>query len=390
MHIAILTTSHSALDTRIVYKEAFSLATAGHDVTLFAAYSQGAEAVLADKKIRFVPMRAGTSARDRLSRVLSLGSVLAKQRPKHFDAWHFHDPELLPVVPILRKLISPQVHVVYDAHEDLPNSLSGRSWFPGFLKRGAPTMIDSFERWLASGFDLVVAATETIEARLAKSSKRVVVARNYPNLNLERGQSRRSETASSGGLHLIYTGPMNPNRGVSQIVDAMKLVRDLPVRMLMLGRFYSDEYQAEVKRAAPDSITFRDAVPFTEVYSYLMQSDVGIVCSQPTTAYVDALPTKMFEYMEAGLPAIVPDFPKLRQLIDEVGCGICIDSRSPEQLASAIRKLYENPGLRAEMGRLGKEGVRRQYSWQAEAPRLLSAYASLPERVPGAVRTTPG
>ena len=68
----------------------------------------------------------------------------------------------------------------------------------------------------------------------------------------------------------------------------------------------------------------------------LAEADVGIVCFLPDPNNVNAGPTKLFEYLGAGLPVIASNFPLWRDTIEGNGCGICVDPRNPRDIADAF------------------------------------------------------
>src|SRR4029434_10309326 len=49
---------------------------------------------------------------------------------------------------------------------------------------------------------------------------------------------------------------------------------------------------------------------------------VGVVPFLPTANTMDAQPIKLFEYMLAGLPIVTSNLPRLREIVQEVQCGI--------------------------------------------------------------------
>ncbi len=114
-----------------------------------------------------------------------------------------------------------------------------------------------------------------------------------------------------------------------------------------------------------------------QLVEVLAETRVGIVTLHPTPKYLDSYPTKLFEYMSAGLPVIASDFPQWRRFVEEAQCGVLVDPRDPEAIAEAMQWILEHPDEAAAMGARGREAVRDRYSWEQEAPKLLAFYEEL-------------
>ena len=106
-------------------------------------------------------------------------------------------------------------------------------------------------------------------------------------------------------------------------------------------------------------------------------SSVGICIFKFTRNNVDALPTKIFEYMEAGLPIVVSDFPLWREIVEDAGCGFCVDEENSKEIAEKINYLFSNPQEAAMMGTMGRKAVLEKYNWGIEEKKLLQAYSEL-------------
>jgi glycosyltransferase involved in cell wall biosynthesis len=114
-------------------------------------------------------------------------------------------------------------------------------------------------------------------------------------------------------------------------------------------------------------------IPGEEVPRVLAQSRVGIAFFKPLKNYQEALPTKLFEYMAAGIPFISTDLPFLVNLFDGKDCGIFVDtSRGAGAAAKALRDLLADPDRCAEMGANGRRAIEEEFSFEAEFPNLLS------------------
>jgi hypothetical protein len=112
------------------------------------------------------------------------------------------------------------------------------------------------------------------------------------------------------------------------------------------------------------------------VAQFLGRSRVGLVTLQPLKNYVDSQPTKMFEYMAAGIPVIASNFPLWRRILEPARCAILVDPQSPREIAAAIRWILEHPDEAEIMGKRGQEWARRNYDWATEAVKLTKFYTT--------------
>ena len=104
-----------------------------------------------------------------------------------------------------------------------------------------------------------------------------------------------------------------------------------------------------------------------------------MVTLHPTPNYLVSLPIKLFEYMAAGLPSIVSNFPYWQELVGEADCALFVDPLSPQEIAQAAQQLLTNPDRAQAMGLRGRELVIQRYSWEKQAQRLISFYQAFEE-----------
>ncbi|MFZ0886861.1 MAG: glycosyltransferase family 4 protein, partial [Candidatus Binataceae bacterium] len=100
-------------------------------------------------------------------------------------------------------------------------------------------------------------------------------------------------------------------------------------------------------------------------------------------ALVFAMPSKraeglglvFLEAMACGTPVIGTRSGGAPEIIIEGETGLLVDRNEPEELAATIRKLLDDPEMRARMGRQGRQFA-VQHSWRRAAQRYLDLYAS--------------
>ena len=371
MRIAILTTVHSVLDVRIFYKQAISLASAGYDVTIVGPLDSLAEKPLSEAGITYLPLLPPIGRTFRGRQWMRLIQLLSRS---DFHIWHFHDPELLPLSIILKWVIRKKVWLIYDIHEDVPKNFLVKPWIPTWLRRSISVAADIVEGWGIKRCDLVVAATDSIAERAHKFTKRMVTVRNYP---IEVYSGETFARPSSSTVQMIYAGQVTPMRGLREVVQAMALVQDCKVILHLVGLFYPDKFEREIRAIAGPNVRIYGKVSFEETMTIMKSCDIGIVTLHPMPGYLESLPIKLFEYMQNGLSVIASDFPLWIKILKETGCGLTVDPLKPEEIAIVIRKLVNNPELRQKMGKSGMQMVRQKYSWLHEEQFLIQAYQRL-------------
>jgi glycosyltransferase involved in cell wall biosynthesis len=118
-------------------------------------------------------------------------------------------------------------------------------------------------------------------------------------------------------------------------------------------------------------------IPHEEVFDVLVRSHIGLAVLHPDPNYVDSLPTKLFEYMAAGLPVVASNFPLWKEIVEGNRCGITVDPLDSKAIAQAIEYLLTHPEEALQMGENGRRAVEEKYNWEAESKKLLGVYSKL-------------
>jgi glycosyltransferase involved in cell wall biosynthesis len=114
------------------------------------------------------------------------------------------------------------------------------------------------------------------------------------------------------------------------------------------------------------------------VLEYYSVADIGISPLQPSeknTIY--SLARKILEYIAAGIPVIVSDFPGYRELVEKYELGLIVDPENPQEIAAAVNKLAENDKLRKQMGENATRAFELELNWEMESRKLFELYEQL-------------
>lgn len=90
--------------------------------------------------------------------------------------------------------------------------------------------------------------------------------------------------------------------------------------------------------------------------------------------YLTALPTKLFEYMAAGLAVVTSDLPISRDIVEAAGCGFSVSLEDKTALIEKVSMLANNPQQAVELGLAGRAAVLRHYNWEHDAAVLSKLY----------------
>ena len=366
MKVCILTSVHPPFDTRIFHKQAKTLVKAGYDVTLIAQHDN-------NEVVDRVKIVALPKPKNRFWRMLGTWRVFKLALKQRAEVYHFHDPELIPVA-VLIKLARRSI--IYDVHEDIPKQILTKEWLPSYSRGFVSRLFALIERVSFPFFDAVVLAGEDIASHLPHSSK-VVVIRNFPLLEVVKRIGKREKDRKEFAL-LIYVGGLTEDRGAREMVEVANHMKS-KARLILVGSFFDSYLEAELRAKASKEVRFTGWVPYEQVFSFLSEADIGLVCFHPTPNNIAASwrNNKLFEYMAAGLPVIASNFPLWKEIVEGNNCGLTADPLNPEEIAKAVEYLIQHPDEARKMGENGRKAVVVKYNWEMESKKLIAVYKKL-------------
>ena len=363
MKVTHLTSVHPRKDSRIFHKECSSLARAGHSVTLLVA--DGFE----PEDLNGVHIESVLPFKNRLLRLL-IGPYRFFRAARAFraDVYHLHDPELI-ILGILLKIFLG-ARIIYDAHEDLPKQIFSKQYLPAPLRKPLSRLVQ-FVQWITLPWlDGLVTATPSIRNSLFKLNKNIVDIKNFPII----GELSTSEDTHATSRAVCYVGGLFATRGIVELIEAAALLPD-NIEILLAGPMESESFHRSLEQMDGWQHTQYLGVLGREgVRDLLSRSAVGMVTLSATPNHLESYPTKMFEYMSAGLPVIASDLPLWREIVEGAQCGVLVDPGDAKAVSEAILAIVDHQGKAKEMGMNGQRAVLEKYNWELEAKRLINFY----------------
>ena len=166
-----------------------------------------------------------------------------------------------------------------------------------------------------------------------------------------------------------------PEKGHHCVLEAAEMLRDLPVRFVIAG---SGPAETELKTIAAernlDNCLFTGFVEDIAQIENIM--DLQINASFGTEASSMAL----IEGMSLGVAAVVSDFGGNPYHITDGENGLIFPRNDAAALASAIRKLYEEPETRERMGLSAAQAYEARFTAKAMAASIEAVYKNAVSR----------
>ena len=287
--------------------------------------------------------------------------------------FHFHDPELI-WIGIKAKLILGK-KVIYDVHENAGASILRKTWLSPLSKIVFYFIYKSFEKISFLLFDHYILA-ESDYVNFIKSNYTIV--RNFPLFN-------NLETSNDKTTDLIYVGSMTSDRGMDMILDMIKdLLIDYPnISLKLIGNGPSNYIKSLnniiIKNNMQDNIRIFDYMDYNKAMKHIQSARIGLCILRPVKNYINSYPTKLFDYMSAGIPFICSDFEINKEIVLKIGSGVLVDPDNKKQIIKEIRILLDNPEKTKQIGIKGQKAIFKEYNWENENSKLVGLYKNILE-----------
>ena len=311
---------------------------------------------------------------------LAFVGVLERLRP---DVIHANDITMLNTAAAAAARLRNAGHAVswlYDAHE----YVAGVDWPTPRLMSAYPQV----ERELIHAADAVVTVSPEIADIIAEEhglKSAPLVVRNTPIREAIDHRSAPSVRATAGVDEgtplLVYSGYIHSQRGLDRAIEALPHLPEFHLA-IVAGRAtpeLKNLQQLARRLGVQPRVHVVPYVDAKDVPAYLSSADIGIICSHRTINYELSLPTKLAEYLHAGLPVIASDLQTLSAFVREHDLGLVFDPDEPLSFERAVEELFPR---RAEVASHITEDLVTELSWEYQTDGLLELYAAMSGRRP--------
>ncbi|WP_405425503.1 glycosyltransferase [Micromonospora sp. NBC_00617] len=314
---------------------------------------------------------------------LAFGPAIEEFKP---DVIHANDVTMLAPAALSAARMrarGEKVAWIYDAHE----YVNGVEW----PKETQASAYKALERQYIGHADAVVTVSDELARILQRDHKLAKTPLTVLNVPIRGSIGTVSDPPSvrqACGVAddvplMVYAGWVAANRGLGTAVAALPELPDFHLAIVS-GRMSADLTallaQAE-SLGVKDRVHVVPYVPQHAVPDYLSTADIGIIPLHHTLNHEISLPTKLAEYLHAGLPVVASDVKTLGAYVTEHGVGEVYPAEDVAAFTAAARRAVEN---RAELVARITEPILSELSWEEQSAGLLRLYQEISRVAPAA------
>jgi len=151
-----------------------------------------------------------------------------------------------------------------------------------------------------------------------------------------------------------YAGNLGIAQGLGIVLDAAERLEDRPVRFDLVGAGpLAEELAAEIARRSLGNVVILSPIPVAEVGGFLQRCHALLVPLRDHPLLADFIPSKLYDAMAVGRPAIVASHGEAAALVERSQAGVVV---GPEDGAALAQTVMDLVGDSARARRLGANG----------------------------------
>ena len=189
-------------------------------------------------------------------------------------------------------------------------------------------------------------------------TERIFVVPNGRNFEFPPPNPDRTE------LHIQYIANYLPSKGIKQVLEAVKWLKDNGVssfRVSAAGAWDNQDYRLECEALVKEHslpVTLGPVITGTDKWQALSDADVFIFTPNKPEGH----PWVIVEALAAGLPIISSDQGAIVESVPDREVGYIVDPTDPEDIAQKLTLLLENPERRAQMGAAARKHYEQHFT----------------------------
>ena len=173
----------------------------------------------------------------------------------------------------------------------------------------------------------------------------------------------KKELGLDGKFVITYVGAHGVANHLIQLIDVAEKLQNTNIIFQLIGSGMRKEFlQKEVSIRNLKNVIFRNSVPKSEVFKFILASNVGTSVLKNIDTFKTIYSNKTFDYMSCKIPILMIIDGVSRQLIEESRAGIYVEPENTKSIVEGINILTSmNKNELQIMGNAGYEYSKKYF-----------------------------
>jgi glycosyltransferase involved in cell wall biosynthesis len=283
-----------------------------------------------------------------------------------FDVFVSNDLDTLPANFLASRI--KRKPLVYDSHEyftEVPELI------------GRP-VIKAIWTWLEKLLVPRVDAAYTVCDSIAEVYRDLYkvdfkVVRNLPVCSQLEKLGHQEKTEGQTKV-ILYQGALNLGRGIEAAIRSMQYLDGAELWLAGDGDRTNQLKELVAELTLDHKVKFLGRLPLHQLHEVTRQADLGISLEEDLGLnYRFALPNKLFDYIQAGVPVLVSNLPEMRHIVEHYQIGAIAETHQRKELAELMKSaLFDQEKRQVWIKNLPKAA--KELCWENEETVLKSVY----------------
>ena len=364
--VIVVSCHHFPDDERIYHKQIRSLIDEGLSVLYFTRSNSIVN--LSEKSLTHENFNINTNVKTFIERVLASMRLI-----EDIQYVQIHETDLLPLLKKIKDL-RPSVHTIYDVHENMEALYRTFSNRIKLIKEVLIRIRNFNENRYLKYVDQIIIANPPMHDEPYRN-KPTTIIENFPKIGyLNPLITNHNKIKNS----IIYHGHLGPERGIRDLVIAMKHVKSSisSASLSLVGTFRTRQFKNEIHSLIEElgldsSIQILGQVPHSEIWHIIKGHSVGVIPFRKTALTEENTPTKLFEMMICGLEIVITKLPPAQYFLEE-----SVHWSEPNDVQSIAKSIIDACNTQDDLTNIkkNKDLIKKKYNWEIKRDDYLALF----------------
>ncbi len=169
----------------------------------------------------------------------------------------------------------------------------------------------------------------------------------------------RSALGLSAYRILMFPGAPRPHKGVEDVLDALELLNQPDLRLVIIGGSPYDDYDDRLKQRYGKWLIQLPRSPVEKMPELVSAAHVIVVPQRNTLTAIAQFPLKLSDGMAMAKPILSTRVGDIPEILGDT--GYLVDPQQPAQIAATIDAIFANWDLAETKGKEGRDRCLAQY-----------------------------